>query len=157
MDVLGGPEQPVYVEALGRRSGPVTLLSLRRVVPLGEGGGCRAPPADALVVARGNEPFWSVRVLGDRLVFSEPDAPDGIEVPAAPPVGLEERLVYRSADDRPGAPNIELVLEDRGCTDSMSGEYMHLTARVRVDGRTMSGCAYLAGEGAPDVGGGPPP
>jgi uncharacterized membrane protein len=149
VDVLGGPEQPVYVEALGRRSRAVTLLSLRRVVPLGEGGGCRMPPTDARVVARGNEPFWSVRVLGDRLVFSEPDAPDGIEVPAAPPVGLEGGLVYRSADDRHEAPALELVLEDRGCTDSMSGEYMHLTARVRVDGRTMSGCAYAAAEDLP--------
>lgn len=161
VDVLGGPGQPVYVEGLGRVSGTsgdeppargqpadgaaeaaATLVQVRRAVPLGEGSGCDQQATAALVVARGNEPFWHVAVLPDRIVFREPDAPDGIEFAPAAPVRQAGRVIYRSIREGAAPAAIELLLEDRGCTDSMSGEYMHLSAMAQVDGRTLSGCAY---------------
>jgi uncharacterized membrane protein len=123
------------------------------VAPLGEGGGCGETPDAAVVVARGNEPFWSVRVFSDRVAFAEPDDPDGLELPAVTSDTAGGRRTYRAAGAGAGTPAVKLVLEPRGCTDSMSGEYMHLTATVQVDGREMSGCGYVPSGAEPPSGG----
>lgn len=149
------PGEPVYAEIVARldpaherdRAAPGTLtaLELRRVSPAGESSGCARTDTRVDVLARGNEPFWSVSIYPDRIVFREPENLDGFEFPLGRSFPEKGRHVYRWNRDGPGPREIEIVLEETGCTDSMSGEYLHLTATVTLDGRVYSGCGVAAG------------
>lgn len=134
----------VYVEFLGTAAGEadsVFVEELLRAAPLGESSGCRQPPQEAEAVARGNEPFWSVTVKQDQILFQEPENLDGLVFPAATPVDANGRRTYRSRREAGTPQTIEIVLERRGCSDSMSGEFMHLTAAVTLGARRLEGCA----------------
>lgn len=151
-NLAGAPGERVFVEGLGRRDSSLaeagaegtataTIVKLRRASPLGESSACESPPSAAVVTAGGNEPFWSVTVFHDRIVFTEPENLTGIEFPPTGPVEEGSKRVYRSTRAGSQPSHIELALSDGGCTDSMSGAYLHMTAMVRLDDRALEGCA----------------
>jgi putative lipoprotein len=148
--------EPVYVELIGRSGPPpsedrgagyagwLVALELRRASPQGESFGCERQPLDALLLARGNEPFWNVTVSRTRILYQDPEHLDGIVFPPVPPELLGGRRLYRSERagvDEPG--DILIDAEPKPCRDSMSGEYFHMSAEVRLDGRVLRGCAAL--------------
>jgi uncharacterized membrane protein len=119
---------------------------------VGEGGGCNRPPGDFVYQAFGTEPFWSVRVDVDSVVFTQPDEPNRVAwpapavVPAIDPSGARTWL----AEGRHGGPGLTLVIERGSCADGMSGETTALRARATFGGRTLEGCAR-AGTAADEV------
>jgi uncharacterized membrane protein len=157
MTNLGAAQgQPIYVELNGGSpaGGGATFIAVEflRATPVGEGGGCNRPPGDFVYQAFGTEPFWSVRVDVDSVVFTQPDEPNRVAwpapavVPAIDPSGARTWL----AEGRHGGPGLTLVIERGSCADGMSGETTALRARATFGGRTLEGCAR-AGTAADEV------
>lgn len=149
-EALGGPGQPVFVEVraeavepgAGTRDAPARLgvISLVRASPVGEGAGCSEAPARYRFRASGNEPFWSVTVERDSVVFQQPEEPRRV---AAPIVGAEADSNHYAVHARSGGPSphtIRLLLTLGRCADSMSGALYSFSAVATIDGRSLTGC-----------------
>jgi uncharacterized membrane protein len=121
------------------------LLDVRHAVP--EGRGCPELLPDADLVARGNEPFWALRIRGDEALWMTPDDIDGV---VHSPAGWERdegeawtlhAPATRGWDGRgPGGPLLLRLIPER-CVDTMSGARFPFTARVERDGEVWAGCA----------------
>jgi len=148
-DLAGIPYEPVYMELVGaletgRPGTPrafswgFAALALTRsaFAPDGE---C-PDPVDG-IHARGNEPFWSVEVGTLSLLYRSPEEPEGVVFLPAPirPQGGTLRLTTREEE---GSRTLELELREERCEDSMSGERFPMSARLRLEGREMEGCAF---------------
>jgi uncharacterized membrane protein len=157
-----GGDAARLVEELGYGSGRILaavvrdgdeLVEIRYAVP--EGPGCKELLPEGDLLARGNEPFWSLRVQGDRARWITPDDMEGaVHAPArwggASPGGggqdaafgwtLTAPAIPGWDEEGPGGP-IALHLTPERCVDSMSGARSPFTARVERDGRQWTGCA----------------
>ena len=101
---------------------------------------------------RGNEPFWSVEVDGDALIYSTPEQMPGLVLQATREA-RDGNVVYRGEHD---GREFELELRDQPCQDSMSGWRHDFTARFDWGATTMTGCARRTGDPvgeAPDAAG----
>lgn len=137
---LGGGDRPV--PALLRLAGD-TVLELRHAAP--EGAGCAGLPGPGDLNARGNEPFWHLRVEGDSATMSTPDLPAGIVYRTGSwSRSGRSRWLFR-AGARPDSVRLDLV-EER-CIDGMSGAWFPYRATVWWQDRDLQGCA-LEGRGA---------
>jgi uncharacterized membrane protein len=111
-----------------------------------------APPGDAVegaatpdglellvFLARGNEPFWNVRIYPDRLRFSALGE-DPIEFLAPDDRSEPEtgRWIW-SAEGDSGA--FSVTIEHRPCDDTMADVSYEYAANVRFQGRVVEGCA----------------
>ena len=91
--------------------------------------------------AFGNEPFWSVRLEGDTLVFSTPEdqagkTMQGRRVPSL--IGV----VYMGTDD--AGREFNLDIQPGQCSDGMSDNtYQHVSTFIYGD-TTYHGCAESA-------------
>jgi hypothetical protein len=92
-------------------------------------------------VARGNEPFWSVSVSRQGIVFREPERPGGLRGDYAAAVRDGDRLVFHTLLSDSAPLPLELVLEEQPCQDSMSGKDYSYGAVARVGDRVLRGCA----------------
>jgi len=92
-------------------------------------------------VARGNEPFWTLKVNGDTLAWITPDHLEGRQLHADKVVS-GDRTTYTGTDQ---GKAFSLVIEPKPCTDSMSGETFSHTSTWTYAGERNSGCA---GEGS---------
>lgn len=137
---LGGGNRPV--PALVRIAGD-TIREVRHAAP--EGGGCDRLPGAGDVNARGNEPFWHLRVDGDSAVVSTPELPDG----AWYGQGGWTRPDSATWDYQAvaGEDTVRLRLDAVRCLDGMSGAWFPFRARMAWRGQQYDGCA-LEGEGA---------
>lgn len=93
-------------------------------------------------VARGTEPFWSVEVRSDRVLFTRLGA-DSAVYPYAPPVFADDgRAVYRtkrfSVD-----PLLMLVVTRGRCSDGMSDQQYPGNAVLTRGDSTWRGCATI--------------
>ena len=130
-------QQALFVEAVVDTAADSAVVSeIRRAA--GEGRGC-AESWDYEVRAHGNEPFWSITVKRDTILFEQPDEPHRIVFPYA----AASSGTYRSVA---AGDSLVLTLEEHRCQDGMSGFIFPLTAHARVRGRELHGCAS---EGAP--------
>lgn len=129
---LGGGNRPV--PALVRIAGD-TILEVRHAAP--EGGPCTSLPGEGLVNARGNEPFWHLRVGADSATVSTPELLDGVRYPGT---GWERpdstTWRYRTVGD-----SITLQLRERRCQDGMSAAWFPFEAEVRWREQELRGCA----------------
>ena len=103
-------------------------------------------------IAGGNEPFWSVEVDGDALIYSTPEQMPGLVLQATREA-RDGNVVYRGEHD---GREFELALRDQPCQDSMSGWRHDFTARFDWGATTMTGCARRTGDPvgeAPDAAG----
>lgn len=102
-----------------------------------------APPADFSrpLNAVGTEPFWSVTIRPEGLVFSAPDQA-GITAPATAPTvsGDAARWAATGSDGMPLTVSLTLA----HCSDGMSDAVHPFTAVVEAGGRTLKGCAAYA-------------
>lgn len=147
----------LYVEAYGERgpvpetltaakgaAGAFTLEQLLYASPQEQG--CERAAADFVVMARGNEPFWSVTVAGSSMIWKQPETPDGVTFNELAAEGAEGTVIYQAAlEDR----KLQLVIEQRSCRDSMSGEFFAFTAKADLDGKEFKGCARVGSQEGP--------
>ncbi|WP_222565626.1 COG3650 family protein [Novilysobacter antarcticus] len=87
--------------------------------------------------ARGNEPFWSVEVVGDTLLYNTPDTQPGVELAATrndTATDVEFRGVH-------GGKDFVLIITPGQCEDSMSGQAYDYTATFSDGERQLTGCA----------------
>lgn len=96
-------------------------------------------PLDSIhaFTARGNEPFWLVRVDGGTLNYSTPELQPGKTLQAQR-VGDASGVTLSGLD---GGQPFTLRITDAPCQDSMSGQAFEFTATFQHGGQSMTGCA----------------
>lgn len=143
----------------------MAALGLAACQPQAPDGAAAPPPADAPdavaarstttdfsqpMIARGNEPFWAVRMEGTRFTLLRPDHPEVVfEAPGATITPGKGRWPAKAADGRTLA--VTLYVSD--CSDGMSDLRYPMTAEVEFGGETLRGCAAKLSE-LPREGGG---
>jgi uncharacterized membrane protein len=133
---------------------PVLLL-LAACQPRGTEETAATPPAPAPaaaarvsdfsqpITARGNEPFWAVRIDGTRLVLLRPEAPDAVYV--APGARISPGVASWEAKAADGKL-LKVTLYVSPCSDGMSDASYPMTAEVEAAGETLRGCAAKTAE-----------
>lgn len=144
------PYQPLYTELRGRLHPPpstgfgvkyekqLTVLELRRAAR--ESRGCEENLVGIEFRASGNEPSWNVTISTDEIMFSELGKPK-IIFPHFPRKLSGNRSVYSSRALQPTPHGIEIIMDEKRCIDSMSGEHFSFAAQVNLDGHKYGGCA----------------
>jgi uncharacterized membrane protein len=103
-------------------------------------GACDIPLGKYELLARGNEPTWSVEVKQDTLSFKQTSAPTQIDFTSAETSDAEGSVTYRAGIDR---YVLELTITQRACRDSMSGDYFAYSATARLNKQAFNGCARV--------------
>jgi uncharacterized membrane protein len=138
-ELTAGQEgRPMFVELYGgRESGAgagIAAVEVRRAAV--ETAGCRERFDHREWVATGNEPSWRLEVTAREMMLNMQGWP-------AP-----QRVAHRGLQRQGGAivysavEGLEFVaaIEERRCTDSMSGSLFAYSVEVRLDGRNYTGC-----------------
>lgn len=154
-EIFADPAKPLelYIEAHGERTsvppdiaaagayaGAFILEEVLYASAAGEGQGCEQPAPAYVVLARGNEPFWSIEIGDGKLIWRQPEAPQEVVIDALQTQDAEGAVGYSGAAE---GHSIELVVEAETCTDSMSGAYFAYGARATFDGKPLKGCARI--------------
>lgn len=95
------------------------------------------------VRALGTEPFWSVEITQDALIYSRVDQP----AQRAPNRGATVQgtvAAYVTTTELNEALNVVLIATE--CSDGMSDRTDPLTARVEIGDDTLSGCAAASAD-----------
>ncbi len=123
-----------------RIADPLLLIALGS---LALGACTRERPAPVVMtVARGNEPFWSVEVRTDRVLFSQLGADSAVYPYAPADFDADGRAVYRAK--RYGAdPLLMLVIQRGDCSDGMSDQRYPGSAVLTRGDSTWRGCATV--------------
>jgi heat shock protein HslJ len=87
--------------------------------------------------ARGNEPFWSVEMTGEAIVF-RPMEGEPVTVAPLPASRREGNADVYEANA--GGKPFALTIADAVCTDTMSGMPFPKTVTVTIGGETFAGC-----------------
>lgn len=103
-----------------------------------EGFGCREQYDDFIYKAQGNEPGWSVTVSREGIRYTSINSPAPAIYPLVDPESKGETIRYVSTMQ---GKTIELVIMPEPCRDTMSGEQFSWKAKVKVDGKSYTGCA----------------
>ena len=151
--LAGEPGTPLFVEVRGERTaspqGTIIPASFKQALILeellyagvpAEGGGCAAPTPAYRVLARGNEPFWSVQIDTDHMLLRQADEPAPSTFSVQETQDVEGSVTYRGSG---GDKSLEITVTNSPCSDSMSGEYFAYTADLTLDGRMLRGCARV--------------
>jgi uncharacterized membrane protein len=101
---------------------------------------CDTPLGKYELLARGNEPTWSVEVKQDTLTFRQTGAPTQIDFSSAETSDAEGSVTYRAGIDR---YVLELTITQRACRDAMSGDYYAYSATARLNKQAFNGCARV--------------
>jgi uncharacterized membrane protein len=153
--MFSGQSMPLelYVEAHGERTtsvpdtdsarayrGAFLLEEVLYATPPAGSKGCSEPAPAFIVAARGNEPFWSVEVTEEKMIWRQPDAPQEIVVDAPQSQDSEGTVGYVGEG---GGHKLELFVDNEVCRDSMSGAFFAYSARALLDGKELKGCARI--------------
>lgn len=154
-ETFAGETSPteLYVEAHGERTptppeiaaakGYPAAFILEEVLyamPPQEGQGCNQPAPNYVVLAQGNEPFWSVEVTTEKMLWRQPEAPQELVMEAPQSQDSEGTVGYTGSAD---GHTLELFIDGQACRDSMSGAYFAYAARAIFDGKELKGCARV--------------
>ncbi len=90
------------------------------------------------VRALGTEPFWSVEITPDALIYSGVDRPEQRASNPGPQV-QGTTAVYATATDTGAALVVTVIATE--CSDGMSDRTYPLTVRVELGEETLNGCA----------------
>ena len=94
--------------------------------------------------ALGNEPFWHVDISEESIRFSLLGEPD-LVFPYRPPIRSSAGILYDSRTDTDPPHQIEIVIHEQQCSDTMADATYDYTARVVLDGQDYFGCACRGG------------
>jgi uncharacterized membrane protein len=86
----------------------------------------------------GTEPFWAVEITPAGLTYSGVDRPE--QKAANPGPALQGTVATWTAETEAKTPLI-VTLTATDCSDGMSDRTYPLTAKVEIDGQTLTGCA----------------
>jgi uncharacterized membrane protein len=153
----GGTEPAkVYVEVYAERApvtddvpaarayaGTLVLEDVLYAASQAEGRGCAAPAPTYIVAARGNEPSWSVEVTGEEMKWQQVAAPKQITLKSPQTEDAEGAVRYRASGE---GHELELLIAQQHCKDSMSGEFFAYAAKATLDGKELNGCAHIGQE-----------
>lgn len=136
--------------------GALALL-LAACQPQAPDGAPAAPPADAPaataaaranagmvmdlsqpLLARGNEPFWAVRIEGARLTLMQPGVPEVVFTAPGAQVTPGKATWEARAED---GEVLAVTLYVSECSDGMSDTRYAMSAEATFAGRTVNGCA----------------
>lgn len=94
--------------------------------------------------ANGNEPFWSLDIDRKQGMRFRLASGDSIVAPAVKPVRLQD-VAASSYRAQTGKGLLTVVVYDKACVNSMSGDKMPKTVHVTWNNKTYEGCGtYLA-------------
>lgn len=89
---------------------------------------------------KGNEPFWNIKVEKDKITLRQLGEPI-IVYPYQPPVKNGQMIQFETSTEADGKKSVlRFSLEEKQCSDSMSGETSPYTVKVNKDGKEMQGC-----------------
>lgn len=144
------PNEPIFAELVGTMGAPPTdgpgarypygfvVTGIRQLSWSDEAPDC--PEPEYGLVARGNEPFWWIRLAGDEVEYRTPDRMEPLRLPPAVEGFSQGARTFRiTLDD---GSLVELELREAPCIDSMSGEVFPYVALRQVGGRSDPGCAW---------------
>jgi heat shock protein HslJ/uncharacterized lipoprotein YbaY len=92
-----------------------------------------APPA--VLRAQGNEPGWSLRIGGERLTLLTNYGAHRLETALPEPEADNGTTRYRISD-----PPLSVRIDERRCSDTMTGMPYPLTVTLETPERTLTGC-----------------
>ena len=132
------PGQSCFADLELRRNGDTAQVSKVHRIQ-GEGRGCGDEEfAHLMFRAFGNEPFWNVRLNDQGLVLQQLGQPT-IALPyIEEQLGNGQYYISSKADHQ----ELQLWISPEPCTDSMTGAWHALSARLQWQGETLIGCAY---------------
>jgi uncharacterized membrane protein len=143
----------LYVEAHGERTavpetipaasahpGAFILEEVLYATQPAETQGCKEAAPTYIVTARGNEPFWSVEVMADKMVWRQPESPTEVTIEAPQSQDSEGTVGYVGAAS---GHKLELFIDEQPCRDSMSNAFFAYSARAVFDGKELKGCARI--------------
>lgn len=144
-------------------------LQVAGLLALAVASACRRAPRERVVewTAIGTEPFWSVEVASDGIVWRRPNVPPVVVPPiSASPVRPKDAnprdttaivaRVWRSRRSS-GEPMLELVVRNGPCRDGMSDRSYPASAEVRWRDSTWVGCALRGRPSPAEAAGTTPP
>ncbi|ESQ74458.1 COG3650 family protein [Asticcacaulis sp. AC402] len=127
---ISGGEPAAAPEPPATPGGPTVPEAPKKVI----GGVDLSQPVNLV----GTEPFWSVKVDGATMTYSSPEA-------SGKPYPLETTKIVNSKAELAGG-GLSVTLTAGTCSDGMSDRVYPLTAVVKLDGKTLNGCAISAAE-----------
>lgn len=89
----------------------------------------------------GNEPFWSIKMENEQIIFSSLDG-GTTTYPYFEPREIRDLIVFQTRlqiDD--ATSTLKITLKKEECMDSMSGKKFTYSVKVQKDGKQFSGCA----------------
>lgn len=122
----------------------VGLQRIERVYT--ERPGCGEAADTKLLVARGNEPFWSLAIDPAGLTLERPDHPALV----VPGVSLHSAGDGRQLDAQTAEGALQLVVTPTACRDGMSDTLYASTAKLTLGELALAGCAFAGGAARPD-------
>jgi len=88
--------------------------------------------------ALGNEPFWSATVVADGIKVNQLGLPV-VNFTIETKQQTKQGIYYQGKDMK--SRSGELAIITKPCRDTMSGAYYGLTARLKLNGKELIGCA----------------
>jgi uncharacterized membrane protein len=105
------------------------------------GTGCGEAALDYLVMVRGTDPQWSLKLTGSTLQFSGAGESAPIEFPAPAPDDSGGFKRYQTISDN-GAHTLHLLLIRSSCSEGRTGMYSAISAAAVLDGKRLQGCGW---------------
>lgn len=103
-----------------------------------EGPGCEEALSGVVLVARGNEPFWSVRSGQDGVVLERP----GVPAISGPFTGVTEFEGGRRIESETPSGKLVVQFTPAACSDGMSDSIYGWTAKATLRNEAWSGCGF---------------
>jgi uncharacterized membrane protein len=112
-------------------SAPTTVLA--------DSGAMALARTDSLRL-HGNEPFWSVDITPEGILYRTPENMDGVRFPPAPAQAEGSGRRYSVTSTAPESHTLEISVLPGSCSDGMSDSTYPFTVRVVMDQRELRGC-----------------
>ena len=140
IDLIGGPSDPPALP-------PTIPGDLSKVRPALPGDANKAPisiPADNLVKGKyyqalGTEPFWSVEVTPEALVYKTPENPAGTRIAYTTAKVASDTRYFGKL----GGEQVILLIMPAKCSDGMSDTIYSYSATWSIGAEIRGGCARL--------------
>ena len=91
--------------------------------------------------ALGEEPFWSLDIAEDNIVFEELGRPEAMIFEHSAPQLHNGAYLYEVSSTEPHGLKMRISLKPQRCYDSMAGTPFEYTATVSLSGMEYRGCA----------------
>jgi uncharacterized membrane protein len=117
------------------------ISALRRATPAAESFACEEDLSAFAFKAAGVEPFWSVEIASDAVVYSTPDLPRTV-FSGTEPTFSGGGWLYETTATGPTPLTLQVRIEPGRCTDSMVGAVYRWTATLTLAGEERRGCAW---------------